>query len=157
MSITSEIPPMSSFWEGDTTLLRRWLTLIQRRNNVVCPIGSFREVDVAHWQSAWLPRQLSMRPGFEPRWSCVGFSEQYPCSSFLNVTRRSRSCSDVNFAQGCALLYQCAHSIVRTVPLSKHKTFYNFEPTSNTLGRRWMNIIQSVFFLLGVHNDVAYI
>ena len=36
------------------------------------------------------PHQSCMRPGFEPRWSCVGFSGKYLCSSLLNVTRRSR-------------------------------------------------------------------
>ena len=48
------------------------------------------EGGMAHWQSAWLPRQSYMRPGFYPRWSCVGFSEKKPRYFFLNVTGRSR-------------------------------------------------------------------
>ena len=36
--------------------------------------------------SAWLPRQSCMCPGFEPRWSYVGFSEKYPCLSLIGVT-----------------------------------------------------------------------
>ena len=32
---------------------------------------------------------LCMRPRFELRWSCVGFSEKYPCFPPFNVTRRS--------------------------------------------------------------------
>ena len=44
------------------------------------------EGDVLLWQSPWLPRQSCTRPGFEPRWSCLGFCREisfFPFSVWL--------------------------------------------------------------------------